>query len=219
MKKRKRVLIAILILTASIPALSEPKPDETIAESQAQGQAKRQAYRAWLDRQADLQAQLKAAAKRPDFLRDRPLSSNSQQFIDQLKNAQQALAGEKPKTGARYLVSFSIPQTALINMLQEAKRFAIPATIRGLVDNNMPATVQAVKSLVEAGQVDGVQIDPQPFTNYHIDAVPALVVQCEAGVDVVRGNLHLEAALSRIVNAGDCATTASALLQQGGIRG
>lgn len=219
MKKRKTTLFALLILTASIPGLSQPKPDETIADSQAQGQVKQQAYRAWLDRQADLQAQLKASAKRPDFLRDHPLSADSQQFIDQLKAKQQAGAGEKTKAGARYLVSFSIPQPALINMLQEAKRFAIPATIRGLVDNNMPATVQAVKSLVEAGQVDGVQIDPQPFTDYHIDAVPALVVQCEAGVDVVRGNLHLEAALSRIAKAGDCTTTGSALLQQGGGRG
>lgn len=219
MKKPQPHLMALLIFMTSVPVLSQPIPSKTIARSHAQTQQKQQAYREWLDKQATFNEPLKTTAKRPDFLRKHPLSTGSPPFIDPLKTAQPASTGEKPKTRARYLVSFSIPPTALIHMLQEAKRFAIPATIRGWVDNNLPATVQAVKRLVEKGQIEGVQIDPQPFTDYHIDAVPALVMECDSGVDVMRGNLHLEAALIRIAKAGDCATIASALLQQRGVRG
>lgn len=64
------------------------------------------------------------------------------------------------------------------------------------------------------GGADGVQIDPQLFHTFGIQSVPALVVQCERGFDVIRGNLHIEDGLRRIANDGDCAPVAQALLDK-----
>jgi conjugal transfer pilus assembly protein TrbC len=143
---------------------------------------------------------------------ENPLKPRDRQFIDDLARKQRAAMGEKPATGALYFVSFSVPETGLKRMLREARVYHIPALLRGLVDNSMPVTVQAVRTLVEGGATDGVQIDPPSFARYGITAVPALVVRCEHGFDVVRGNLQLKQALEKVRDGGDCRDVAQSLL-------
>jgi conjugal transfer pilus assembly protein TrbC len=46
--------------------------------------------------------------------------------------------------------------------------------------------------------------------------VPSLVVFCESGHDVIRGNLHLKQALEKVVYKGECKEEARELLNQGG---
>ncbi|VDZ51142.1 conjugal transfer pilus assembly protein TrbC [Serratia odorifera] len=86
------------------------------------------------------------------------------------------------------------------------------------MNNNLRETVQRVQALVQDGGADGVQIDPMPFREYGIEAVPVLVVRCEKGLDVVRGNLRLEEGLKRIAKEGDCAAMAKKLLEQGAVK-
>ncbi len=59
-----------------------------------------------------------------------------------------------------YFISFSIPEEGLKRMLGETRRYGIPATLRGMRDNDLKATADAVLSLVKDGATDGVQIDP-----------------------------------------------------------
>lgn len=98
-------------------------------------------------------------------------------------------------------------------MLHETRQYGIPATLRGLINNDMKTTTDAVLQLVKDGVTDGVQIDPTLYSQYNIRSVPALVVRCQAGYDVVRGNIRLKQALEKVAETGDCAQTARTMLE------
>lgn len=71
-------------------------------------------------------------------------------------------------------------------MLGETRHYGIPATLRGMVNNDLKTTAEAVLSLVKDGATDGVQIDPTLFSQYGIRSVPALVVFCSQGYDIIQ---------------------------------
>ena len=178
--------------------------------------------RAWLKQQENLSEQLR---QHPDRqlqqeleaqIKRNPLNRSDSQFIDNLLSQQKAANQEKPTEGALYFVSFSIPEEGLKRMLHETRQYGIPATLRGLINNDMKTTTDAVMQLVKDGVTDGVQIDPTLYAQYNIRSVPALVVRCQTGFDVVRGNIRLKQALEKVAETGDCAQTARTML--GGIR-
>lgn len=68
----------------------------------------------------------------------------------------------------------------------------------------MKATTDAVMGLVKAGITEGVQIDPTLYSQYNIRSVPALVVRCKAGFDVIQGNIRLKQAPRRSLIKGLC---------------
>lgn len=47
-----------------------------------------------------------------------------------------------------------------------------------------------------------MQIDPTLYSRYGIRSVPALVVRCKAGFDVIQGNIRLKQALEKVVEKG-----------------
>ncbi|WP_371879272.1 type-F conjugative transfer system pilin assembly protein TrbC (plasmid) [Raoultella ornithinolytica] len=177
-----------------------------------------QENRAWLKQQEDFSEQLR---QHPDKqlqqeleaqINSNPLAKSDRQFIDNLASQQKEANQEKPTEGALYFVSFSIPEEGLKRILHETKQYSIPATLRGLVNNDMKATTDAVMRLVNDGVTNGVQIDPTLYTQYNIRSVPALVVRCKTGFDVVHGNLRLKQALEKVAEKGDCADTARKML-------
>lgn len=131
-------------------------------------------------------------------VRANPLQHSDNQFLDELVRKQQAAQKDKPQQGAVYFVSFSIPEEGLKRMLGETRHYGIPATLRGMVNNDLKATAEAVLSLVKDGATDGVQIDPTLFSQYGIRSVPALVVFCSQGHDIIRGNLRVRQALEKV---------------------
>lgn len=174
--------------------------------------------RAWLKQQENLSEQLR---QHPDRqlqqeleaqIKRNPLNRSDSQFIDGQLSKQKASNQEKPAEGAIYFVSFSIPEEGLKRMLHETRQFGIPATLRGLVNNDMKTTADAVMQLVKDGVTDWMQIDPTLYAQYNIRSVPALVVRCQAGYDVVRGNIRVKQALEKVAETGDCAQTARQML-------
>ena len=145
-------------------------------------------------------------------VRANPLQHADNQFLDELVRKQQAAQKDKPQQGAVYFVSFSIPEEGLKRMLGETRRYGIPATLRGMVNNDLKATAEVVLSLVKDGATDGVQIDPTLFSQYGIRSVPALVVFCSQGHDIIRGNLRVRQALEKVAATGDCRQVAHDLL-------
>lgn len=89
-------------------------------------------------------------------------------------------------------------------MLGETRHYGIPATLRGVVNNDLKTTAEAALSLVKDGATDGVQIDPALFSQYGIRSIPALVVFCSQGYDIIRGNLRIGQALEKVAATGDC---------------
>ncbi|MDU5010444.1 MAG: type-F conjugative transfer system pilin assembly protein TrbC [Haemophilus parainfluenzae] len=152
-------------------------------------------------------------------VRANPLQHSDNQFLDELVRKQQASQDGKPRQGALYFVSFSIPEEGLKRMLGETRHYGIPATLRGMVNNDLKATADAVLSLVKDGATDGVQIDPTLFSQYGIRSVPALVVFCSQGHDIIRGNLRVRQALEKVAATGDCRQVAQGLLDGTGDRG
>ena len=145
--------------------------------------------RAWMKQQQDLMSRLQQgiAAEHPD--------------------------GEKKTFPAIYFVSLGLPREGLVPMLKDANRFNIPATLRGLRNNDFRQTAAAMFELAKEDKDIGVQIDPTLYSDYHITAVPALVVTCPGHYDVIRGSLPLQQALEKVASDGDCAATARQLLE------
>ncbi|WP_265494757.1 type-F conjugative transfer system pilin assembly protein TrbC [Providencia heimbachae] len=168
-------------------------------------------------------ALLHQAPTLPDNLTPRAVPENDKAWIDNLlKKQQQAQQQTRDAQQSQiehaspfaYFVSFSIPQTALKQMIPEATELGIPTLINGLIDNDFRKTANAVFELTKESGDGGVQIDPKTFAQFGITQVPALVVRCEQGFDVIYGNIHLLSAVEKMANEGDCRTTARAWLQQ-----
>lgn len=133
-------------------------------------------------------------------------------------------AKQKPQgaDGAILFVSFSMPDSLLFALADEAAQFNIPVVINGLVDGDFKKTIETFKRLnaeAKKNHLDfkGVSIDPVWFTQFHIKSVPALVVtelnnSCASErtctnqpFDVVYGNAKLKKALELIAQKGDAA--------------
>lgn len=86
--------------------------------------------------------QLKAWAEKQVL--ETPLQRSDNHFLDELVRKQQASQDGKPRQGALYFVSFSIPEEGLKRMLGETRHYGIPATLRGMVNNDLKTTAEAV---------------------------------------------------------------------------
>nr|WP_279078450.1 type-F conjugative transfer system pilin assembly protein TrbC [Hafnia alvei] len=221
-------LIAIVMMWLCLPVLASPNADSQLNTRQINTRLQQQITtdREWLKQQENISEQLrnKPHPEMENWLKQQmqnnQLNNQDRSFIHKLAQQQQQQAGQnKPDTGAIYFVSFSIPEAGLQRMLAETRRYGIPATLRGLVNNDMKQTVDAVSQLVQNGATEGVQIDPTLYSQYGITSVPALVVRCDKGFDVIRGNLKLEQALQKMVSDGDCGDVAQQLLDRGGQHG
>jgi len=89
-----------------------------------------------------------------------------QQQLDLINRLQGNIAartnkmGEKDTFPAIYFVSLGIPREGLLPMLKDARRYNIPPTLRGLVNNDMRQTAAAMFELSKEDKDAGVQIDP-----------------------------------------------------------
>jgi len=121
-------------------------------------------------------------------------------------------------------VSFSMPESLLFALADEAATYNIPVVINGLVDGDFKKTVQTFSRLNKHAKkqgliFQGVSIDPVWFQQFNITAVPALVVSADTGecasqtvcapssFDVVYGNARLKKGLELIAAKGEAAPT------------
>lgn len=169
--------------------------------------------KAWLKGQQQQLEEFKRSLQGQDFAL--PVEQQNQVAQFQSGIAKEMGTAERPaqaRAEALYFVSFSIPKEGLTQMLSEARHFGIPATIRGLIDNDFRKTAGALFALSKERNDLGVQIDPDLFKQYNIKAVPALVVTCGNHYDVLSGNILIKTALQEIAREGDCRATARKLL-------
>ncbi|BBW24627.1 type-F conjugative transfer system pilin assembly protein TrbC [Enterobacter kobei] len=171
--------------------------------------------RNWIKGQQDALAAMKEGM--PDPGAGLPVLPQAQQdLINRLQGniaVQSTTMGDKDTFPAIYFVSLGIPREGLLPMLKDARRYNIPPTLRGLVNNDMRQTAALMFELNKEDKDAGVQIDPTLFSQYHITTVPALVVTCPGRYDVIRGSLPLKEALEKVAESGDCAATARQLLE------
>jgi conjugal transfer pilus assembly protein TrbC len=99
-------------------------------------------------------------------------------------------------------VSFSMPDTLLIETLKDSARLNIPAYLNGLHHNSMQETAAKIMKLSQEVKGLSLQIDPTAFERFGITQVPALVVANSQNFDVIYGHLPLQEGLMRIAGSG-----------------
>ncbi len=217
MFKLKRLIIALAVLVSSFIAHAETHTTTDYSQFIAEQKAKEQSVIApYKNEVSRLAIQAEKNAQAPDI----------QAYIQQLKNhsvnTDNASAGNRPDTSGQILifVSSSMPQTSLVQWMQQAQRIKAALIIRGFVNNSVPDTKNWVRQLMEQNnKKGGVQINPVAFERFAIQQVPAVVattrtLQCPPGMscmtppfDVVYGNVSLTQALKILSEQGDSAKT------------
>lgn len=144
------------------------------------------------------------------------LPENQQALVDksraEIAQDQKQAASERQEPKFLYFVSFSIPDEGLLLMVDEAKKYGITPTMRGLINNDFRETAKKSFQLSKQNKNFGIAIDPFLFRDYGVKAVPALVISCGAKHDLVYGSLPVKEALEKVAREGDCSETAKELL-------
>lgn len=73
------------------------------------------------------------------------------------------------------LVSFSMPESQIKSLLEEAKRINAFVVIRGLIDDDFDKTIRKIKAL-SGEKVSGVAIDPTLFRRFNVTTVPTFIL-------------------------------------------
>ncbi|MFK3662752.1 type-F conjugative transfer system pilin assembly protein TrbC [Scandinavium sp. NPDC088450] len=200
----KRALVTTLIfsgLCVTMPALRAGEPMSITPQD-----------RIWMKQQQQALAEFKDSLK--DQMINLPPAQQSlvPHYSDDVRRSQGADSGAHAFP-AIYFVSLGIPEAGLLPMLDDARHFGVPATIRGWIDNDLRKTASRVFELTKKKKDIGVQIDPTLFQQYGITAVPALVVTCPGHFDVIKGSLPLHDMLQKVAEQGECQSVARELLE------
>lgn len=154
-------------------------------------------------------------------------------FIQGAKSGLPSVQRGQAADGAILFVSFSMPESLLFKLADEAAQFNIPVVINGLVDGDFKKTITTFTRLNQQAKKQkqnfaGISIDPVWFEQFHITSVPALVVtarpaHCEpqqicAGqpFDVIYGNASVRKSLELIREKGDDAPHIAEVILESG---
>lgn len=75
------------------------------------------------------------------------LTDRQRQAMEQIE--QRGKGKQQPQSEAYYFLSFSIPDEPIKRMISQASHYKIPATVRGLIENNMEKTTAKMFELVK----------------------------------------------------------------------
>lgn len=133
-----------------------------------------------------------------------------------LFNEQQRGETHQDASPVMMFASTSMPRESLLNMARASKRAGVPIYIRGLPHGltgpGLKRSLEAMRPYVEAGA--DLQVHPELFTYYKIQAVPTVVVtsqpkmgctdaSCAASYVKVVGDVPLQYALDQIAPRTD----------------
>lgn len=107
-----------------------------------------------------------------------------------LPNAQSVSSSNSPSL--KVFMSFSVPMETWKDFSKQLEQMNGVFVLRGIPGNSFKTLSQKVIELRAAGVNAPLQIDPEIYEKYHIDAVPAFVMEDGAQYDRVVGNIRLE---------------------------
>ena len=112
-------------------------------------------------------------------------------------------------------VSLTMPQSRLINLLQEAKIYDGIVVLRGLKNNSYKDTANFMQPIIKLAQA-GVIIDPHLFEKYGVNKVPTFVLNDSAmkKYDKATGNVSIRYALEEMSKCGELQSQAQAILRR-----
>jgi len=105
---------------------------------------------------------------------------------------QASLFAAEEKPTVQVFMSFSVPIATWKHYALEAKGINALFILRGIPDNSFPAFAVKMDEFRKEGIDLSIDIDPDLFEQYGIEAVPTIVLKREDGYDKIAGNLRLE---------------------------
>jgi len=155
------------------------------------------------------------------------LQNKLPEFFENKKNPSKQnsdLPDQKPEGSLYVFVSFSMGETALLNLAHEAKHYGATLVLRGF-KKGYKKTVQALQKIInKTGQ--GFIIDPDLFDLFAITAAPTFILTKPFPLNAIertqtplhdrlQGHVSLHYALETFLKEGDLKETAQALLDEG----
>ena len=116
------------------------------------------------------------------------------------------------KEGLRIFVSFSMPETLLVSLDQQARKIGAKLVVIGLKNNSFKETFSYVKSINEKGLV--IDIDPKSFEEFSITQVPSFVINQGGVYDKLTGNVSISYVLKEFASIGDLKDKAAEYLRR-----
>lgn len=98
---------------------------------------------------------------------------------------------------AYLFLSFSLEDSVFQSYLKEAKMYGIPIVLNGVWQNDLTKTLQKIFWLNQQIKAS-IFIDPLKFETFHIDRIPALVLETNDGFDVIAGSRSIQSMLEEI---------------------
>ncbi|MFQ1018101.1 type-F conjugative transfer system pilin assembly protein TrbC [Gilliamella sp. BG7] len=129
-------------------------------------------------------------------------------------NKSNILGSPRGENNIYYLISFSMRDEAINEIMQLSSYYGIPVYVNGLINNSMKDTTLKFIQLFGEKSNYGIGIDPNIFTKFNINAVPVLIIECNSTYDKVAGNIPISQALSKVAENGDCSTIAQKILER-----
>jgi conjugal transfer pilus assembly protein TrbC len=103
--------------------------------------------------------------------------------LEALAKRYETKAGERKTDGLMVFASFTMPPATLKRLIADANRAGGVVVLRGFKDGSLKNTALAVSALGEAA--GNVQINPEAFKKYRVNAVPAVVLVKPEGQELV----------------------------------
>ena len=103
--------------------------------------------------------------------------------IESLARRYEGKAAARKTDGLMVFASFTMPAPTLKKLIADAKRAGGVVVLRGFKDGSLKNTAVAVSQLGEAA--GNVQINPEAFKKYRVNAVPAVVLVKPDGQELV----------------------------------
>jgi conjugal transfer pilus assembly protein TrbC len=102
----------------------------------------------------------------------------------------------KPHSSMLIFVSLSMPESSLQSLYREAEQVGAVLILRGLKSGSFKQTAEVLKSLKIS-----VQVDPELFKKYDITRVPTFVLLSEYDFQSISGNVSLQYAKKKLLEA------------------
>lgn len=103
--------------------------------------------------------------------------------LESLAKRYEGKASARKTDGLMVFASFTMPELTLKKLIADANRAGGVVVLRGFKDGSLKNTAEAVSKLGEAA--GNVQINPEAFKKYRINAVPAVVLVKPDGQELV----------------------------------
>lgn len=92
-------------------------------------------------------------------------------------------------------LSLGMPKLTLRQYVTQSNQYHIPLILRGFLQNSYPETAKKIYDILHPKNSKeirgGFEVDPLYFKKFHINAVPALVIQKQSHYTVVYGNVPI----------------------------